>query len=337
VTEQKQFDVIVSASIAFDHVMAFGGSFKDHMIADKMDVLSVSFLVDSLKQQRGGVGGNMAYSLALLGAETALVGAVGKDFDSYGAVLQDLGVDLTHIVQIPDDFTSNAYMNADRQGNQIVAFYPGAGAHSVEIDVSDIARRSHFGLISAAGPDAMMEHARQFIAAGTKLVFDPAQQIVILTGEQLTEGINGAEIVVGNEYEYGMIQNKTGMTFEDIARKVPIAIRTLAERGSEIRSGGDVVTIPPARPEPFVDPTGGGDAWRSGFLKGLLIGADLPVAGRMGSLAATYAIEFHGTQEHDYHAAGFVARFDEAFPDFAGTIPVEVLERSHPAHSASSN
>jgi len=334
VTNQKQFDVIVSASIAFDHVMAFGGSFKDHMIADKMDVLSVSFLVDSLKQQRGGVGGNMAYSLALLGAKTALVGAVGRDFDPYGAVLDELGVDLSHIVQIPDDFTSNAYMNADRQGNQIVAFYPGAGSHSVEIDVRDIASKAAYGIISAAGPDAMMEHARQFIAAGTRLVFDPAQQIVILDGNQLVEGINGAEIVIGNEYEFGMIENKTGMTFEDVARKVPVAIRTLAERGSEIHAGGDHVLIPPAVPSPFVDPTGGGDAWRSGFLKGLLIGADLPVAGRMGSLAATYAIEFHGTQEHDFSGAEFVKRFDQAFPDFAGQVTVDLLARNPATHPA---
>lgn len=331
---QPHIDVVVSASIAFDHVMAFGGSFKDHMIADKMDVLSVSFLVDSLKQQRGGVGGNMAYSLALLGSRTALVGAVGKDFESYGAVLAELGVDLSHVVLIPDDFTSNAYMNADRQGNQIVAFYPGAGAKSVEIDVSDIASRATYGLISAAGPDAMMAHARQFIAAGAKLVFDPAQQIVILSGDELTEGINGAEIAIGNEYEYGMIENKTGLTFEDIARKVPMAVRTLAERGSEIRAGGESIMIPPASPDPFVDPTGGGDAYRSGFLKGLLIGADLPVAGRMGSLAATYAIEFHGTQEHEYTAEGFVARFDQSFPDFAGTVDADALR---PSTSVDSN
>lgn len=331
----SHIDVVVSASIAFDHVMAFGGSFKDHMIADKMDVLSVSFLVDSLKQQRGGVGGNMAYSLALLGSRVALVGAVGSDFSSYGAVLDEMGVDLSHVVLVSDDFTSNAYMNADRVGNQIVAFYPGAGSKSVEIDVSGIAANASYGLISAAGPDAMMAHLRQFIAAGTKLVFDPAQQIVILSGDEISEGLNGAEISIGNEYEFGMIQNKTGLSIEDIARKVPITVVTLAERGSEIRVGGEVISIPAARPAPFVDPTGGGDAYRAGLLKGLLIGAELPVAGRMGSLAATYAIEFHGTQEHEYTPEEFVERFDREFPDFAGAVDGDALRQAHEVESNS--
>jgi adenosine kinase len=317
--------VVVSASIAFDHVMSFGGSFRDHILDTKSEVLSVSFLVDSLKQQRGGVGGNIAYSLALLGAKPALVGAVGVDFAPYGEVLKSLGVDLSHIKLVDSDFTSNAYMNADRVGNQIVAFYPGAGSKSVEIDVTELARRSAYGVISAAGPDAMMEHTRQFHAAGTKLVFDPAQQIVILTAEQLVEGIELAEIVLGNEYEFGMIQNKTGLTVDDIARKVPMTVVTLAERGSEIHTSGEIVRIPAATPKPFVDPTGGGDAYRSGLLKGLLIGADLPVAGRLATLAATYAIEHHGTQEHSYTPDEFVARFDREFPDFAGSISVNSL------------
>jgi adenosine kinase len=334
VVAQPHPDVVVSASIAFDHVMSFGGSFRDHILDTESEVLSVSFLVDSLKQQRGGVGGNMAYSLALLGARAALVGAVGVDFTPYGEVLRDLGVDLSHVVQIDNDFTSNAYMNADTVGNQIVAFYPGAGAKSVEIDVSEIASKARFGIISAAGPDAMMEHMRQFKAAGTKLVFDPAQQIVILNAEQLGEGIDLADIVLGNEYEFGMIKNKTGLTVNDIAAKVPMTVVTLAERGSEIHVGGEVVRIPPAKPSPFVDPTGGGDAYRSGFLKGLLLGKDLPVAGRLGTLAATYAIEYHGTQEHAYTPEEFVSRFDREFPDFAGSVEVDSLKPQETSGSA---
>lgn len=318
-------DVVVSASIAFDHVMSFGGSFRDHILETRSEVLSVSFLVDSLKQQRGGVGGNMAYSLALLGARAALVGTVGVDFSPYGEALAELGVDLSHVIAVEDDFTSNAYMNADKVGNQIVAFYPGAGSRSVEIDVTEIARGAAYGIVSAAGPDAMMAHTRQFHAAGTRLVFDPAQQIVILSPEELAEGIELAEIMLGNEYEFGMIENKTGLTVEDIARKVPLTVVTLAERGSEIHAGGEVVRIPAATPKPFVDPTGGGDAYRAGFLKGILLGHDLPVVGRLGTLAATYAIEHHGTQEHVYTADEFVARFNREFPDFAGAVSVDAL------------
>jgi adenosine kinase len=326
VVTHSRTDVVVSASIAFDHVMSFGGSFRDHILETKSEVLSVSFLVDSLKKHRGGVGGNMAYSLALLGANVALVGAVGIDFAPYGEVLRELGVDMSHVVPIADDFTSNAYMNADRVGNQIMAFYPGAGSKSIEIDVSDIASRAEYGIISAAGPDAMMEHSRQIHAVGTKLVFDPAQQIVILNADQLNEGIKLAEIVLGNEYEYDMILNKTGLTIDDISKLVPMTVITLAERGSEIRVGGEVIRIPPAKPNPFVDPTGGGDAYRSGLLKGLLLGSELPVVGRMATLAATYAIEYHGTQEHSYTPDEFVKRFNHEFPDFAGAVSADSLK-----------
>lgn len=320
--------VVVSASIAFDYVMSFNGSFKEHILADKAHVLSVSFLLDSLKQQRGGVGGNMTYSLALLKVPCALAGAVGPDFGPYGEVLKRVGVDLSHVTTIADDFTSTSFMNADLAGNQIAAFYPGAGDHSSEIDVTDVSRAAEWGLVSAAAPDAMIKHAEEIVAAGCKLVFDPAQQIVILDGEQLTRGIEIAEVVVGNDYEFGMMERKTGLTIEDIAGKVPLTVTTYGDRGSEFRAGGDVVKIPIAVPEPFVDPTGGGDAYRSGMLKGLLLGKDLPVVGRIAALAATRAIEHHGPQEHTYTTDSFLERFRTAFPDYADSLSLEELEGS---------
>ncbi len=318
--------VVVSASIAFDYVMSFNGSFKDHILADKAHVLSVSFLLDSLKQQRGGIGGNMAYSLALLSVPCALVGAVGPDFAPYGEVLEQAGVDLSHVRIVSDDFTSTSFMNADLAGNQIAAFYPGAGNHSPEIDVTDISRTAEWGIISAAAPDAMIKHAEEIVSAGCKLVFDPAQQIVILDGEQLSRGIEIAEVVVGNDYEFGMMERKTGLTVDDIARKVPLTVITYGDRGSEFRAGGDVVKIPIAAPGPFVDPTGGGDAYRSGMLKGLLLGKDLPVVGRIAALAATHAIEYHGPQEHSYTVHSFIERFQRAFPDYADALSLEELQ-----------
>lgn len=318
--------VVISASIAFDYVMSFNGSFKDHILADKAHVLSVSFLLDSLKRQRGGVGGNMAYSLALLHVPCALVGAVGGDFASYGAVLEDTGVDISLLKTIPDDFTSTSFMNADLAGNQIASFYPGAGNHSAELDVTDVARTAEWGLISAAAPDAMIKHAEEIVASGCRLVFDPAQQIVILDGDQLSRGIDIAEVVVGNDYEFGMMERKTGLTIEDIARRVPLTVVTYGERGSEFRAGGEVIRIPVASPERLVDPTGGGDAFRSGMLKGLLLGKDLPVVGRMAALAATHAIEHHGPQEHHFTAASFHDRFQRAFPDYADAVSLEDLQ-----------
>lgn len=318
--------VVISASIAFDYVMSFNGSFKDHILADKAHVLSVSFLLDSLKQQRGGVGGNMAYSLALLHVPCALVGAVGPDFGPYGEVLEQAGVNLSQVKFIPDDFTSTSFMNADLAGNQIASFYPGAGNRSAELDVTDVSRRAEWGLISAAAPDAMIKHAEEIVAAGCKLVFDPAQQIVILDGDQLSRGIEIADVVVGNDYEFGMMERKTGLTIDDIARKVPLTVVTYGDRGSEFRAGGEVVTIPIAAAEPVVDPTGGGDAFRSGMLKGLLLGKDLPVVGRLAALTATHAIEYHGPQEHTFTPASFLERFRRAFPDYAGSLSLDDLE-----------
>lgn len=314
--------VIVSASIAYDHVMSFDGSFKDHILADKAHVLSVSFLLNSLKHQRGGVAGNMAYSMGLLGVPVALVGAVGPDFAPYRAVLERLGVDLTHVPVIEDDLTSAAYMNADLAGNQIAAFYPGAGSFSKEIDVRGIASGARYGIISAGDPVAMMDHAAQIAESGAKLIFDPAQQIVILSGDDLSRGIEMASIAIGNDYEFGMIERKTGLSVDAIADRVPLTVVTYGDRGSEIRFEGRSVSIPVARPERVVDPTGGGDAYRAGLVLGLLLEADLAVTGRLAALAATYAIERHGPQEHAYTPEEFLARFDQAFPDYAGAVTV---------------
>lgn len=301
---------------------------------DKAHVLSVSFLLESLKQQRGGVGGNIAYSLALLGVPSRLVGAVGQDFGPYEAVLKDLAVDLTGLVHIEDDFTSNAYMNADLEDNQIASFYPGAGGRSGEIDLFPLLEGAEYGLVGAAAPDAMVKHAEQIAESGVKLVFDPAQQIVILTGEQLKRGIEIASIVVGNDYEFGMMEKKTGLTIADIARIAPMTVVTYGGAGSEIITNGESVRIPIANAEPMVGPTGGGDAYRSGLLTGLLLGKELPVVGRIAALSATYAVEHHGTQEHIYTPEAFVARFDRAFPDMAGAVTAEELHSNVtlPAH-----
>lgn len=317
--------VVVSASIAFDHIAQFGGSFKDHILEDKAHVISVSFLLDSLKHQRGGVGGNMAYSLALLGVPVALVGAVGSDFDPYREVLEELGVDLSYVRQVDNDLTASAHMNADMAGNQIASFYPGPGALSREMDLTEIAGKAVYGIVSAGDPVAMMLHTEQIAAAG-KLIFDPAQQIVILEGDQLARGVNLAEIVIGNDYELGMIERKTGLSVDDIRRTAPMTVVTYGGQGSEIFASGESVKIPVVAPQPMVDPTGGGDAYRAGLVAGLLLEKDLPVVGRMAALTATYAIEHHGTQEHSFTQQEYVDRFDASFPEFAGSVSVEDLQ-----------
>nr|MBA2246706.1 carbohydrate kinase family protein [Chloroflexia bacterium] len=190
------------------------------------------------------------------------------------------------------------------------------------------ARTADFGLVSAAAPDAMIKHAEEIAAAGCKLVFDPSQQIVILDGDQLRRGIDLAHMVVGNDYEFGMIERKTGLTVDDISRKVPITVVTYGGQGSELRAGGETVKIPVAAPNPIVDPTGGGDAFRAGLLKGLLLGKDLAVTGRIAALTATHAIEYHGPQEHSFTPQSFLGRFQASFPDFADHLTIDDLERT---------
>ena len=317
--------VVVSASIAFDHIMSFNGSFKDHILAEKAHVLSVSFLIDSLKKHRGGVGGNVSYSLGLLGEPSALMGSVGEDFGDYRAELDRLGVDTSGVIEVPGELTATGFLNADLHGNQIVSFYPGAMWKSREIDVSEVSNRAAYGLVGAGDPEGMMTHMRQIAASDAKLVFDPSQQIPILTGENLTEGVESSDVMVANDYEYSMIERKTGLSIDDIQSRVELTVVTYGDQGSELRHGKDRVRIPIAPAEKITDPTGGGDAYRAGLLKGLLMGLELDMVGRIAAQAATYPIENYGTQEHAYDVPGFIARFDASFPDYAGKLREEDL------------
>jgi adenosine kinase len=224
-----------------------------------------------------------------------------------------------------EDFTATAFMNADNVGNQIASFYPGSGADAQKVDVTEAASNAGYAIISAGDPGAMVQHTEQIAATDCKLVYDPAFQIVILSAEQIARGIELADIVIGNDYEFGMMTNKTGLSVDDIATRKPMTVITFGGRGSEIRANGESHMIPVATPRQFGDPTGGGDAYRAGLVAGLLIGADLPVAGRMAALTSTHAIEYHGPQEHVFTPASFVERFDEAFPDFAGAVSANAL------------
>ena len=325
--------VVVSASLAYDYIMTFPGSFKDHIIPDKVHVLSVSFLVDSLRRRRGGVGGNIAYNLALLGEPPYLVGAAGLDFGPYRDTLHELGVDTSAVLEVADEFTASCFFNTDLSGNQIVAFYPGAGSHSHEISVADLARRAAFGIVGATDPTAMRLHVGEIAASDCKLIYDPSQQIVTLSAEDLVDGVQRAWGFVANDYEVAMIAKKAEMTVEALTERVPFVAVTYGGEGSELRYEGQVVRIPPAPPAPLRDPTGGGDAYRAGLIKGLLHDFELPVVGRIASLAATYAIEHFGTQEHRYGPDEFVARFDRAFPDFTGVLKPDDFRPPRPAMS----
>ena len=216
-------------------------------------------------------------------------------------------------------------MSADLAGNQIAGFYPGASIAAAQLSVLDLGRGAVFGMVGATTREAMQRHAREFAESGCRLIYDPSQQVVSLDAEELREGIDQAWGVIGSDYEMAVIEQKTGLTVSDLVARVPFVGVTFAEHGSSSISRDSTSKIPAVAAEPLIEPTGGGDAYRAGVFKGLALGLPLEIAGRMGSVAATYAVERHGSQEHTYTPAEFVDRFETAFPEYAGAVRVEWL------------
>jgi adenosine kinase len=310
--------------------MSFPGSFGDHILPEKSTVLSVSFLVDSLRRQRGGVAGNIAYNLALLGVRSALYSGVGMDFDSYREAFDELGIDMSNVIQIPNELTASAFMMADLRDNQIAAFFPGASSHAGGLSMSEGAAKAEFGLVGAAAPDAMRRHAHEIAAAGCKLIYDPSQQIVALSADDLNAGINDAWAFVSNDYEYAMLEQKIGRNADQLTGEVELLAITYGEGGSELRRNGKVARVHAAKVDKVSDPTGAGDAYRAGLLKGLLLTDDIEISGKIASIIAAYAIEKHGTQEHTFSPEQFVERFNANYPESAGAITADQLRMPVP-------
>lgn len=306
--------ILVTGSIAFDYIMVFPGRFRDHILADKVHVLSVSFLVDSLKRRRGGTGANIAYNLALLGEKPVLVGAVGDDFQDYRDWLIAAGVDTRGVRVISDEHTASCFINTDLQDNQITAFYPGAMALASSATLLEQgATADDLAIIAPNDPKAMRLYVEECTSKQIPYLYDPSMQLPRMDKAELEAGCRGARVLCGNDYEFGMMAEKLGISEEALRRKVPITVMTRGEAGSLITVNSDEIAIPPAKPNAVVDPTGAGDAFRSGFMAGLRRGFSWPVVGRMASLTAVYAVEHRGTQEHRYTRAEFVDRYTANF------------------------
>jgi adenosine kinase len=305
----------VTGSLAFDHIMRFPGYFKDNILPDKIHMFNVSFVVSSLTRQRGGTGGNIAYSLALLGLTPRLFASAGHDCAAYLDELRAVGVD-TSAVDVVDDFTASAFIMTDNSNNQITGFYPGAMNQAGERPLREVATaETTLALVSANSPTAIRRFPGECRELGIPYVHDLGMSLPILTDEDLIDGLTGAEIVIGNDYEMALIAERTGFDRDELRRRARIIVTTLGSQGSEIDAQGDIHRIPVAAADPMVDPTGAGDAYRSGLVLGLTRGFPLPVAGRIASLAATYAVEHLGTQAHSYTTAEFAERFNRTFPD----------------------
>ncbi|NLF00414.1 MAG: carbohydrate kinase family protein, partial [Anaerolineales bacterium] len=316
-------NTIVTGSIAWDYVMRFPGRFVECILPDQLHHISLSFLVDEMHRQRGGCAANIAYSLALLGERPWLMGTVGQDFGDYRAVLEACGVDTSLVHDEPDLFTASFFVNSDLDGNQIASFYTGAMArarnlsfHGLPVSPVDLV------VISPNDPEAMVKYVWECCELGLPYLYDPSQQILRLSGEDLAQGIAACDLLVVNEYEFLMLQEKTGLSAAELhAAPARACVVTLAAEGARIWADGDPVSIPPVPPRRVDDPTGVGDAFRAGLIKGLALGLPWPLVGRMASLAATYALEQRSSQGHRYTLREFVARFREHFDD-AGALDV---------------
>ncbi len=308
--------VLVSGSLAFDHIMSFQGYFKDHILPEKVHILNVSFLVNSLKKQRGGCAANIAYNLALLGEHPVAVGTVGQDFEEYRGWLEDVGVDTGAVRVIPDEFTASCFITTDKSNNQITGFYPGAMSFAHQLKIAEFnSPEVAMAIVSPNDPEAMISHPRECREAGIPYIYDPGQQVIFLEGVILMDGIKGSRVVIGNDYELGIIEKKTGYTPEQLLEFSEMIIVTKGEFGSTIYTRERTIEVPVAREKAIVDPTGVGDAYRAGVIKGLLHGYSLEQMGRVASLAATYCVEQAAPQAHSYTPEEFEARYKENFAD----------------------
>jgi adenosine kinase len=303
--------VLVSGSLAYDRIMDFPGNFTDNVLASKIHSLNVSFTIEKLSENFGGTAGNVAYNLGLLGEEPDLIGTVGNDFGKYGAHLKEHGVGMNMLQIVPNDTTSSAYVFTDRDDNQIAAFYPGAGRLPYE---GNIDTEGHaYAIVGAGNILDMATLTEKYKATGVKYLYDPGQQISVLSKEALCAQITGAWGVFANDYELALIIKKTGWQEKALLEHTELIVTTFGAKGSIILTKERSYEIAAVHSTTLVDPTGAGDAHRAGFMKGILAGLPLDTAGRLASTVATYAVEVYGTQTHSFTIDQLKMRYKEAY------------------------
>ena len=299
--------IAVTGSIATDHLMTFPGRFVEQFIADKMDRVSLSFLVDRLEIRRGGVAANISFGLGVLGLRPLLVGAVGPDFGPYRDWLSEHGVDCGGVRESTRQHTARFVCTTDLDGNQIASFYPGAMSEDAEIDLAPLATRVgglDLVLIGASDPDAMLSHTRECAALGIPFAADPSQQLPRLDGPQLRALVDGAAYLFCNEYEEALIERKSGWSSADVLERVEVRITTLGPAGARVeRSGEPPIIVGPVPEQRKADPTGTGDAFRAGFLAAIGWGLSLERAAQLGNLLAVTVLEADGPQEYELKPA----------------------------------
>jgi adenosine kinase len=304
--------LVVTGSIAFDYLMSFPGKFIEHFLPGHIERVSLSFLVDTMDKRRGGCAPNIAYTLALLGERPYLMATAGQDFPEYRQWLEAAGVDTSLVRQIDGKFTASFFCSTDVNNNQIASFYAGAMTNAAELSFRTV-KDCGLVIISPNVPAAMIQYAEECRLLGIPFIFDPGQQCTRMSGGELKSGIVGARVVIANDYEMELIRQKTGMNEDEVLGVAETLIVTRGENGSSIYRKDGRINVQAVKPYRIIDPTGVGDAFRGGLMKGLAGGAGIKVAAQIGSVAATYVLEHLGGQSHSYTWEEFVARYQQNF------------------------
>jgi adenosine kinase len=308
-------DILLTGSVAYDYLMTFPGLFKEQILPERLSSISLSFLVDSMTKQRGGVAPNIAYTMALLGQKPRVMATVGEDFGDYRAWLDSKGVNTSLMKVMPGLFTASFFATTDQASAQIASFYPGAMGVAASQSLKDLQSKPDLVIVSPNAPDAMMKFPAECRELGIKYLYDPSQQVLRLEGAELARDMEGAYFLFCNDYEFGLISKKTGWSLDQILDHVEVLVITRGKDGADLYVGGESVHIPTVPEDEIVDPTGVGDAFRGGFLTGYAHGFEWKLCGEIGSLAAVYCLEQGGPQSHNYSRKDFVTRFRKHFDD----------------------
>lgn len=306
--------LIVTGSIAFDYLMSFPGKFTEHFLPEHVNRLSLSFLVDTMDKRRGGCAPNIAYTLALLGERPRLMATAGQDFGDYRTWLEAAGIDTSLVKVVDGKFTASFFCSTDQANNQIASFYTGAMADAGMLSFRTAGvKDGALVIISPNDPDAMVQYAEECGALGLRYIWDPGQQCARMDGVQLAKGVAGALMVIVNDYEFELLRQKTGLGEREILAQVRLLVVTKGEHGCTVHAADGAIDVPAVTPDRIEDPTGVGDAFRGGFMKGLAMGASDETCARIGSVAATYALEHLGGTSHAYSWADFEKRYQKHF------------------------
>ncbi len=301
-------NIIVSGSLAYDRIMDFPGKFSDHILPEKLHVLNVSFTVNGMVEKLGGTAGNIAYALSLLGEKPVILATVGRDYHRYFEWLEKNQIACDSIKVIEGELTASAYITTDRADNQITGFHSGAMKFPSTFNFNQLKPKETLAIIAAGNLEDMLNYSLTCQSRGIAYIFDPGQSLPLWQSHDLIQRIEGASVLISNDYELELIMSHTGLDRKKLLQKTAVIITTLGEMGSRVITPDDEIAIPPAKPKTVADPTGAGDAYRAGLIKGLVQGKSLKQCALMGSVCASFAVECYGTQEYHFSPEEFNKR-----------------------------